>query len=94
MPVCLSCEESLWLSIGWLKMRHAYHLEPATLNGVRIRQVPDTFKLLRHVMRAVCVCPTKVLSQMRLSEGIPLKPVQILKHPARISIEQMSMRTK
>ena len=34
-----------------------------------LREAPDTFNFLRHVMRAIWSCPTKVLSQMRLSES-------------------------
>ena len=39
-------------------------------------------------------CLTKVLSQMRLSEGTPLKPAQVLKHATKNSTEQTAMRMK
>ena len=59
-----------------------------------IRKAPDTLNILRHVMRAILSvqpkCPHRCVS---LKES-PLKPVLILKHTTRISMEQTSMRTK
>ena len=65
-----------------------------------IPAVPEKFEKqkfvfnFRSLFESNFVCPTKVLSYMRLSEGFPLRPVLILKHATRMSTEQTSMRTK
>ena len=59
-----------------------------------IREAPDTFNFLRHVMRAIwSVRPN--CSHRRVSQKeTPLKPVQSLKHTTENSAEQTVMRTK
>ena len=58
------------------------------------RKEPDTFKLLRHVMTAILFVRPKCSHRRVSLKESPLKPVQILKHAARRSTEQTSMRTK
>ena len=54
----------------------------------------DTFKFLRHVMRAILSVRTKCSHRCISPKETPLKPVIIRKHATRISTEQTSMRTK
>ena len=54
----------------------------------------DPFKFLKHVVRAIVFVRPKCSHRCFSLKGSPLKPVQILKHAARISTEQTSMRTK
>ena len=60
----------------------------------KFREASDTFKVLRHVMRAIwSVRPN--CSHRRVSpKETPLKPVQSLKHTTENSAEQTVMRTK
>ena len=59
------------------------------------RKALDTFKFLRHVMRAIILFVQPKCSHRCVSlKESPLKLVQILKHAAKISTEQTSMRTK
>ena len=54
------------------------------------REEPDTFKLVRHVMRAILSVGPSAL----IDASLPFKPVLILKYATRVSTEQISMRTK
>ena len=58
------------------------------------KKAPDTFKFLRHVMRAILSVRPKCSHRCVSRKEISLKPVQILKHATRKSTEQTSMRTK
>ena len=59
-----------------------------------IREAPDTFNFLRHVMRAIWSGRPKCSHRCVSLKGTPLKPVQIVKHTAKNSAEQTAMRTK
>ena len=59
-----------------------------------IRKAPDTFILLRHVMRAIWSVRPKCSHRCVSLKETPLKPVQILKHTTKNSTEQTVMRTK
>ena len=60
----------------------------------QIRKAPDTFQFLRHVVRAILSVRPNCSHRCASLKESPLEPVQILKHAARISTEQTSMRTK
>ena len=59
-----------------------------------LRKAPDTFNFLRHVMRAILSVRPKCSHRCVSLKETPLKPVQILKHTTKKSIEQTVMRTK
>ena len=59
-----------------------------------IREAPDTFNFLRHVMRAIWSVRPKCSHRCVSLKETPLKPVQILKHATKNSTEQTVMRTK
>ena len=67
---------------------------PRDRRGPLIRKVPDTFKFLRHVMRAILSVRPKCSHRCVSLKEDPLKPVQILKHTTKNSADQPSMRTK
>ena len=59
-----------------------------------LRDAPDTFNFLRHVMRAIWSVRPKCSHRCVSLKETPLKPVQILKHTTFYSAEQTAMRTK
>ena len=64
-------------------------------NFVRIvRKAADTFKFLRHVMRAIWSVRPRCSHRCLSLKESPLKPVQSLKHTTKNSAEQTVMRTK
>ena len=72
-----------WYPFGCLQAMHAY-----------IRTAPDTFRFLRHAMRAILSVRPKCSHRCVSLKESPFKPVLILKHAARMSTEQTSMRAK
>ena len=60
----------------------------------KIRNAPDTFNFLRHVMRAIWAVRPKCSHRRVSLKETPLKPVQSLKHTTENSAEQTVMRTK
>ena len=58
------------------------------------RRAPDTFKFLRHVMRAIWSVRPKCSHRCVSLKETSLKPVQSLKHTTKNSAEQTVMRTK
>ena len=58
------------------------------------RKAPDTFKRLRHVMRAILSVRPKCSHRCVSLKESPLRPVLIFKHATKISSEQMPMRMK
>ena len=58
------------------------------------RREPDTFKFLRHVMRAILSARPKCSHRCVSQQETPLKRVEILTHATRRSTEQTSMRAK
>ena len=75
---------------------------PPHLPGVRdpkitlssFRKALDTFKLLRHIMRAIVSVWPKFSHRCVSLKESPLKCVQILKHATRKQTEQTSMRAR
>ena len=59
-----------------------------------VRNAPDTFNFLRHVIRAILSVQPKCSHGCISLKETPFKPVQILKHTTRNSAEQTAMRTK
>ena len=59
-----------------------------------MRKAPDTFKFLRHVMRAIRSVRPKCSHRCVSLKETPLKPVQTLNHTTKNSAEQTAMRTK
>ena len=59
-----------------------------------LREAPDTFNFLRHVMRAIWSVRPKGSHRCVSLRETPLKPVQSLKHTTKNSAEQTVMRTK
>ena len=59
-----------------------------------LRDAPDTFNFLRHVMRAIWSVRPKCSHRCVPLKETPSKPVQILKHTTFYSAEQTAMRTK
>ena len=59
-----------------------------------VRDAPDTFNFLRHVMRAIWSVRPKCSHRCVTLKETPLKPVQIHKHTTFYSAEQTAMRTK
>ena len=59
-----------------------------------VRNAPDTFIFLRHVMRALWSVRPKCSHKCVSLKETPLKPVQILKHTTKNSAEQTVVRTK
>ena len=64
------------------------------VTGFFIRKTPDTFKFLRHVVRAIWSVRPKCSHRCVSLKEISLKPVQSLKHTTKNSTEQTVMRTK
>ena len=61
---------------------------------VSVRDAPDTFNFLRHVVRAIRSVRPKCSHRRASLKETPLKPVQILKRTPKNSAEQTAMRTK
>ena len=59
-----------------------------------VREAPDTFNFLRHVMRAIWSARPKCSHRCVSLTEAPSKPVQIVKHTTFYSAEQTAMRTK
>ena len=59
-----------------------------------VRNTPDTFNLLKHVMRAILSVGPKCSHRCVSLKETPLKPVQILKHTTKNSAKQSVMRIK
>ena len=64
------------------------------LSPAKIRKAPDTFKFLRHVMRAILSARPKCSHRYVSRNETPSKCVEILTHATRRSTEQTTMRTK
>ena len=63
--------------------------------GKLVREVPDTFKFVRHVMRAMLSVRPKCSHRCVSLKETPSKPVLILAHAMpKLSTEQTSTRTK
>ena len=60
----------------------------------RLREAPDTFNFLRHVVRAIWSVRAKCSHRCVSLKETSLKPVQILKRTTKNSAEQTVMRTK
>ena len=60
----------------------------------KLRDAPDTFNFLRHVMRAIWSVRPKCSHRCVSLKETPLKLVQILKRRTFYSAEQTAMRTK
>ena len=70
-------------------------LHPSSQSLSLVRKSPDTLELLfERRYESNFVCPTKVLSQMRLSEAIPYKTCAKSSSTTKNTTEQTSMRTK
>ena len=67
---------------------------PLFCTSFKIRDAPDTFNFLRHVMRAILSVRPKCSHRCVSLKETPLKRVQILKHTTKNSTEQTAMRTK
>ena len=61
---------------------------------IKVREAPDTFNFLKHVMRAIWSVRPKCSHRCVSLKETPLKPVQSLKHSTENSAEQTVMRTK
>ena len=61
---------------------------------LHFRKAPDTFKFLRHVIRAILSARPKCSHRCVSRKETPLKRVGVLTHATRRSTEQTSMRTK
>ena len=59
-----------------------------------VRRPSDTFKFLRHVIRAILSARPKCSHRCVSQKETPLKCVEILTHSTRRSTEQTSMRAK
>ena len=59
-----------------------------------IREVPDTFNFLRHVMRAILSVQPKCSHRCFSLKESPLKHMLILKHATKRSAEQTSAKTE
>ena len=56
--------------------------------SAQVRKAPDTFKFLRHVMRAIWSVRPKCSHRCVSLKETLLKPVQMLKHTTKNSTEQ------
>ena len=64
------------------------------LSPMNARIAPDTFNLLRHVVKAILSFRPKCSHRCVSLKETPLKPVHILKRTTKNSTEQTAMRTK
>ena len=82
------------VSTKTLLLKHYHRRQFFRPKSPKIRDAPDTFNFLRHVMRAILSVQPKCSHRYASLKETPIKAVQILKHTTKNSAEQTAMRTK